>query len=494
MWFLRGGRLPRHLECSALALVRARHGLAASKQHPTVYLSITHCGPHADDLGHLLHKHPARLHEAALGFGTARVFYPIAGKGECTAVLAVEVDPVGLVRSDSARQGGWALGQYVNDRPFAASSFLSVAISRVFGTALNGRCVIRPELVDKPLDLVANLPVIQAPDGLLQKLFCPIGYEVISRRLPLDPAFPTWGESRYHDLTLRATKPLHELLRHLFVLIPALDRDKHYWVGADEIDKLLAKGEGWLAGHPECDWIVRRYLKYQHRLANEAISRLMPEDGTDRRTEESEREWPAHSTASLHDQRLDAVASRIAALNPESVADLGCGEGKLTRRLLKETRIPRLLAMDVSTRSLEILNERLDRLPPAVRSRATVILGSLIYRDSRLAGHDVAALVEVIEHLDPDRLESLEAVVFAHAAPRHVFVTTPNREYNVLFEGMKPGALRHGDHRFEWTRVEFREWAERVAANHGYQATLEPLGEEHAEHGAPSQLAIFSKP
>lgn len=460
-------------------------------------LTLTHRGPPADALSHLLHKHPARLHEVALGFGMARVFYPRLSDSECTAALTVEIDPVGLVRSDGARKGGWALGQYVNDRPYAASSFLSVAISRTFGTALNGRCEKRPEWVDRPLDLQVRLPVIQAPEGLLEKLFAPLGYEISSQRLPLDPAFPMWGDSRYYDLTLRATRPLHEVLRHLFILIPALDRDKHYWVGRDEIDKLLAKGEGWLADHPEREWIVRRYLKSQRRLASEAIARLVPEEDTEDQTtdpEEIEEPEPAPDRPpSLHDQRLDAVAARIAALSPESVADLGCGEGKLTRRLLKQTRIPRLLAMDVSTRSLEILNDRLDRLPAAVRARATVILGSLIYRDSRLAGYDIAALVEVIEHLDPDRLEALEAVVFAHAAPRHVFVTTPNREYNVLFEGMKPGSLRHTDHRFEWTRAEFHDWAERVASRHSYHVTLEPLGDPHPEHGAPSQLAVFRK-
>lgn len=457
-----------------------------------MFLSITHRGENATDLGHLLHKHPARVHETDLGFGTARVFYPSAGASECTAVLTVEIDPVGLVRSESARQGDWALGQYVNDRPYTASSFLSVAISRMFGTALNARCAKRPELVDKPLDLEARLPVIQAPEGLLEKLFAPLGYEVTSHRLPLEPAFPAWGESRYHDLTLRATRPLHELLRHLFVLIPALDRDKHYWVGPAEIDKLIAKGEGWLAGHPERDWIIRRYLKYQRRLANEALSRLVPDAEPTDPAEDAD--LPAPTTPpSLHDHRLDTVADRIAALNPDSVADLGCGEGKLTRRLLKQSRIPRILAMDVSSCSLEILNERLARLPDAVRSRVTVILGSLIYRDSRLAGHDAAALVEVIEHLDPDRLDALEQSVFAHAAPRHVFVTTPNREYNVLFEGMKPGALRHSDHRFEWTRAEFRDWAQCVATSHGYTVTTEALGEEHPEHGAPSQMAVFSR-
>jgi 3' terminal RNA ribose 2'-O-methyltransferase Hen1 len=460
-----------------------------------VQLHLTNRTPDATDLGHLLHKHPARCHGGELAFGQATVFYPEASPECCTAVLAVEVDPVGLVRSEGARQGGWALGQYVNDRPYAASSFLSVAISRIFGTALNGRCTKRPELVDKPLDLEARLPVVQAPEGMLEKLFAPLGYTVASRRLPLEPAFPDWGESRYHELILRATLPLHVLLKHLFVLVPALDRDKHYWVGREEIDKLLEKGEGWLAGHPEREWIVRRYLKYQKRLTREALERLAPEPEPEEDGDEAAdtgAEEAAERKISLHDIRLDRVAEAIAALDPKSVIDLGCGEGRLLGRLLKNTRIPKVLGMDVSSRALEIALERLDRLPPSRREgRLELFLGSLIYRDSRLRGHDVGALVEVIEHLDPDRLESLEEVVFADAAPRTVFVTTPNREYNVLFEGMKPGAMRHGDHRFEWTRAEFREWAERVAAMHGYAVTYEPLGEEDPEHGPPSQMAIF---
>jgi 3' terminal RNA ribose 2'-O-methyltransferase Hen1 len=461
-------------------------------------LSITNRGPDATDLGHLLHKHPARCHEVELAFGKATVFYPVAGTDECTATLLVEVDPIDMVRSAGARQGGWALGQYVNDRPYAASSFLSVAIARAYGTALNARCTKRPELVDQPLDLEAVLPVVPAGDPeILKRLFEPLGYTVETRRLPLDPAFPSWGESRYHHLVLRATLPLHLLLKHLFVLIGALDRAKHYWVGREEIDKLLAKGEGWLAHHPEKDWIVRRYLKYQVRLAREALERLAPEP------EEGDEEEEAADTGtepaverkiSLHEQRLDRVAELIASLQPASVIDLGCGEGKLLRRLLHQTKIPKITGMDVSSRVLEIAHERMERVPPFKRQgRMEIFLGSLVYRDSRLQGYDVAALVEVIEHLDADRLDSLEEVVFAAAAPRTVIVTTPNREYNVLFEGMKPGMLRHADHRFEWTRAEFRDWAERVASQHGYEVAFESLGEEHADHGPPSQMAVFTR-
>ncbi|RYD48874.1 MAG: methyltransferase domain-containing protein [Verrucomicrobiaceae bacterium] len=261
------------------------------------------------------------------------------------------------------------------------------------------------------------------------------------------------------------------------------------------MDKLLEKGEGWLAGHPEREWIVRRYLKYQKRLTREALERLAPEPEPEEGDEEAAdtgTEPAVERKISLHDVRLDRVAEAIAALDPKSVIDLGCGEGRLLARLLKTTKIPKILGMDVSSRALEIALERLDRIPASRREgRLELFLGSLIYRDSRLRGHDVSALVEVIEHLDPERLESLEEVVFADAAPRRVFVTTPNREYNVLFEGMKPGAMRHSDHRFEWTRAELREWAERVAATHGYEVSYEPLGEEDAEHGPPSQMAVF---
>ncbi|QJE96441.1 3' terminal RNA ribose 2'-O-methyltransferase Hen1 [Luteolibacter luteus] len=461
-------------------------------------LSITNRTPDATDLGHLLHKHPARGHEVELAFGKGLVFYSMATAEECTAHLLVEVDPIDLVRSANAKQAGWALGQYVNDRPYAASSFLSVAISRAFGTALNGRCTKRPELVDQPLDLELKLPVVPAGDGaILHKLFEPLGYQVTTRRLALDPAFESWGESCFHELVLRTVQPLHVVLKHLFVLIGALDRAKHYWVGRDEIEKLLAKGEGWLPDHPEKEWIVRRYLKYQTRLAREALERLAPEP----EEAEDDGEEPADSGAepavekkiSLHDVRLDRVAELVAALHPQSVVDLGCGSGKLICRLLKQTKIPKIVGMDVSSHVLEIAHDHLERIPPFQRLRAEIFLGSLVYRDSRIHGHDVATLVEVIEHLDGDRLDALEEVVFAAAAPRHVMVTTPNREYNVLFEGMKPGTLRHTDHRFEWTRAEFREWADRVAGAHGYEVTYEGLGEEDAAHGAPSQMAIFTR-
>jgi 3' terminal RNA ribose 2'-O-methyltransferase Hen1 len=459
----------------------------------TMLLSITNKGPDADALGYLLHKNPANVHTSSLAFGEAFVFYPDTPEGECTAVLLVEINPIDLVRSKGARQANWALGQYVNDRPYVASSFLSTAISRVYGTALNGTCQKRPELVSQELELTVNLPAFPAPGGReqLERLFGPLGYEITSQSAVLDPNFPEWGESNYHNITLSKTCTLQSLLQHLFVLIPVFDRQKHYWVGEKEIEKLLSKGEDWLENHPERDWIVSRYLKHQRGLTREALARLTPEP---EEPEEEAEEPEVEKKISLHSIRLDRVTDLVKSLTPSAVLDLGCGEGKLLFRLLKKTSISKITGMDVDSRSLEIAHDRLvTRARSKYQKRLTLLQGSLIYRDSRLTDHDIATLVEVIEHLDPPRLDALSRVVFECARPTHIIITTPNIEYNVLFETMKPGQLRHRDHRFEWTRAEFEAWSQKVAETHGYQVTFEPLGEEDATHGAPSQLAHFSR-
>ena len=154
-----------------------------------------------------------------------------------------------------------------------------------------------------------------------------------------------------------------------------------------------------------------------------------------------------------------------------------------------------IVGMDVSARSLEIASQRLKlaELPERQRERIRLLHGALTYRDARLAGYDAAAAVEVIEHLDPDRLAAFERVLFEFARPATAVITTPNREYNANFPGLAARALRHPDHRFEWTRAEFAAWAERVAGAHGYRVTFEPVGGVDPEHGAPTQMGIFRR-
>ena len=453
-------------------------------------LSTTHTP--ATDLGYLLHKHPGRAQAFRLPFGEAHVFYPEASETRCAAALVLDIDPVRLTRRGGAPS--FALQPYVNDRPYATSSFMSVALARVFKSALQGQCREKPALADTPLPLQATLSALpcrsrgdEGGEALLKRLFEPLGYAVQAERYPLDPAFPAWGDSDYFSVTLSGTLTLSALLRHLYVLTPVLDDAKHYWVDQDEVEKLLARGAGWLEQHPERALIARRYLKHQRGLASSALAALAsfvdePEPTT---------KIDGASTLRLHDERLAWVHQKLKESGARRVLDLGCGEGKLLKRLVHDPQFTHLAGMDVSTRSLAKAAARLE--PSHAKDRVDLFQGSLLYRDSRLAGFDAAALVEVIEHLEPFQLGALEQSVFAHARPQTVILTTPNRDYNARFGTGE--ALRHPDHRFEWTRAEFRAWAQGVAKRYGYALELSAISTdllpEDPDLGAPTQVGVF---
>ena len=460
-----------------------------------MFLTLTTTYVPATDLGYLLHKNPAKVQAFPLAFGTAHVYYPEATANRCTAVLLLDVDPISLVRDRKGPSGdGGLLDQYVNDRPYAASSFLSVAIAQVFGSALNGTSRDRPELTEMPLPLrakVAALPC-RGGEGFLRRLFEPLGYEVTATHHPLDEQFPEWGPGPYFTVELAATCRLHELLSHLYVLIPALDNEKHYWVDEAEVAKLLKHGEGWLAAHPERERIAERYLKRQRKLVRSALGQLAGDVESAADEEATAPEEAIEAKLSLHEHRLRQVAAAIKATGAKRVLDLGCGEGKLLRLLAAEPQFAEIVGVDVSSRALEIAEERMRRGRFSdVPGRVKLLHGSLMYRDARLGGFDAAAVVEVIEHLDPPRLAAFERVLFEFARPTTVVLTTPNVEYNVKFPNLPAGQLRHRDHRFEWTRAEFRAWAERVAAKHGYAVEIVAAGEEDPAVGAPTQMGVF---
>ncbi len=314
-------------------------------------------------------------------------------------------------------------------------------------------------------------------------------------------AGPDGSRSRYVDLRLSGYGKLAALLNQLYVLVPVLDDDKHYWVGDDEVRKLLDKGAGWLDAHPLKDLIVRRYLVHRRTLARSALARLAPEAAE----EEADTEAPASRRGAseialeapirLHDIRLDSVVSLLRDASVASVADLGCGEGKLLSRLVKEPWAKRIFGVDAAARDLDFAAKRLKMgVPGGPRDgRVTLLHGALTYRDRRWAEAEAAALVEVIEHLDPERLPALERVVFGDAKLKVIVVTTPNADYNVLFTNLAPGTLRHADHRFEWTREQFRGWAARIEERFGYVATFEDIGPVHETFGAPTQSVVFTR-
>ncbi|WP_432056462.1 3' terminal RNA ribose 2'-O-methyltransferase Hen1 [Streptomyces sp. bgisy022] len=462
----------------------------------------------ATDLGFLLHKHPDKAQSFSTTCGRAHVFYPEADADRCTVALLLEVDTVALVKRGRGKGRGGApdaaLAQYVNDRPYAASSLLSVALGNVFSSALRGVCAARPAIPGLPRPLRVEVPALPARGGaaLVHRLFEPLGWTVTADPVPLDTTFPEWGDSRYVRLVLESdTLTLAEALRHLYVLLPVLDDAKHYWVSPDDVDKLLRVGEGWLPGHPEHRLITSRYLTRRWSLTRQALERLelvrlAESDDSDvqeidnavaEETETEEKPTP------LAVQRRDAVLAALREAGAARVLDLGCGQGQLVQALLRDPAYTEIVGLDVSMRALTIASRRLklDRMGERQAARVKLLQGSLAYTDRRLKGYDAAVLSEVIEHVDLPRLPALEYAVFGAARPRTVVVTTPNVEYNVRWESLPAGHVRHGDHRFEWTRDEFRAWAAKVAERHGYTVEFRPVGPDDPEVGPPTQMAVF---
>ncbi|MER5373128.1 3' terminal RNA ribose 2'-O-methyltransferase Hen1 [Streptomyces sp. NPDC002553] len=463
----------------------------------------------ATDLGFLLHKHPDNAQAFSTSYGRASVLYPEADDRRCTAALLLEVDAVALVRRGKGKGRGGApdaaLAQYVNDRPYAASSLLAVALSAVFSSAMRGVCNAKPELPSQPRPLRIEVPVLPARGGpeLVRRLFEPLGWAVDVEPVALDAEFPEWGDSRYVRLVLESqTLTLAESLRHLYVLLPVLDDAKHYWVASDEVDKLLRAGEGWLPEHPEQKLITSRYLSRRWSLTRQAMERLelvRLAEADDSEVEEIDNAVAAETEAEekptpLAVQRREAILAALGASGAARVLDLGCGQGQLVQALLKDPKFTEIVGVDVSMRALTIASRRLklDRMGERQASRVKLMQGSLAYTDNRLKGYDAAVLSEVIEHLDLPRLPALEYAVFGAARPRTVLVTTPNVEYNVRWESLPAGHVRHGDHRFEWTREEFRAWATSVAERHGYEAEFVPVGPDDPEVGSPTQMAVFT--
>ncbi|HEU0028886.1 MAG TPA: 3' terminal RNA ribose 2'-O-methyltransferase Hen1 [Ktedonobacterales bacterium] len=459
-------------------------------------LTLTRHAPNAADIGYVLGKNPASVFQREFSGGVVWAFYPEVSDEHVTIALVTEIDPIALVRGPAPLTH---LGQYINDRPYVASSLTSVALRVAFSSALSGKGAHDER--DTPARWVVKLPAVACDAGeeMITRILAPLGYAVTVTQAPLDARFPQWGPADIYSVTLEGETTAHNLLSHLYVLLPVLDNTKHYYVGDDESEKLLAHGGEWLAGHPERELIARRYLRYKRPLVESALARLAERDPA---LSEAEAEAgadqpsdPAEQAQGLHEQRLNTVMAAIREVGARSLADLGCGEGRLLTLAMRERELTRLFGMDVSSVALARAARRLhvDSLSAAQRARLTLAQGSLLYRDERLAGFDVAALVEVIEHLDAARLNAMERVVFHHAQPKRVIVTTPNRDYNVHWEAVGEQRLRHHDHRFEWTRTECQAWAERVARTYRYRAVWQGIGPEEPDIGAPSQMVIFDR-
>ena len=475
-------------------------------------LTITTNRQPATDLGFILHKHPDRVQEFPVTYGTAHVFYPQADQDLCTAALVVEIDPIKLTKRGSTNNPlpEEAIQDYVNDRPYAASSHLVGAMADVFSSAMAGHCKERPELPTTVLPLVVKVATVPCRHGdeLIHRMFAPLGYQVETEPIPLDDQFPNWGNSRYYNLTLTTNKTVQDLLRQLYVLIPVLDNSKHYWIGDDEVNKLMRMTDGWLDSHPEKDIITRRYLRHRRNLvekANSAIAQAQedddnaPDTSTEAAALPAQRREPTEADIEkpmrLSTMRINAVTEALHKCGATDVVDLGCGEGQLLEQLIKEPRFNRILGTEVSTFAISSAERklRLKSMSPEQRKRIDIIQSSLIYRDQRIHGFQAAVAMEVIEHIDPPKITAFAQVVLGEAQPGTLVITTPNVEYNALFTMLRSSGLRHRDHRFEWTRTQFQQWATQTADQYGYQVLFEGIGNEDPEHGHPTQMAVFTK-
>ena len=461
-------------------------------------LTITYTGQNTTDLGYLLYKNPYRPQVFTLNHGKAYIFYPEVSYERTTAALLLDIDPIDLARGKVTSNTG-GLFDYVNDRPYVSSSFLSTALSRVFGTAMSGRADAHQALSDSPLDLSATITMLpcRGEQEKLNSVFAPLGYKVSYESFVSDEKFPNWGESNYVNLTISGKLRLRDLLKHLYVLIPVFDRQKHYWVGAAEVEKLLRIGEDWLPAHPEKAYIASRYLNRRRSLVNLAFERLAMAnalDGDALPTEAEEDEEAREPKLNLNQQRLGSVIAALKSSGAQQVIDLGCGEGNLLKLLVKEGQFTRITGVDVSHVALERASAKLklERAGDSMRKRIQLFQGALTYKDARFAGYDAVCVTEVVEHLDLPRLAAFERVLFEFARPPVVVLTTPNKEYNVHYQYLYGDALRHGDHRFEWSRQEFRAWAERVAAEFGYTAHFSEIGDVDEACGAPTQMGVFT--
>ncbi|RZA27031.1 MAG: 3' terminal RNA ribose 2'-O-methyltransferase Hen1 [Proteobacteria bacterium] len=456
-----------------------------------MFLSISTQHHPASDLGFLFHKHPDRVHKLDLPFGKATVYFSELSAERSTAILQVEVDSIGLVR-------GWGGGGnshedlYVNDRPYVSSSLFSLALSKAYRSAMNGVSKERPELALSSLPFDVYIPTLSSPLGkeAIVEVFEPLGYELVIEETPLDAKFVEWGEGRFYQVTLRNTLPLSMLLKHLYILLPVLDGSKHYWVHQDEITKLIEKGKGWLSEHPSRHKIIKRYLKNQKDLAREAALKL-----ADSSSESSPTIMPVDKPPSLNDLRMRSVVETLKASNCSRVIDMGCGPGVLIKELLKDRQFTDILGVDVSPHALKRAKVRLgyDDLSENQKKRLSLMQGSLVYNDKRFHGYDAIALVEVIEHIEPERLSTVERVLFEFSRPLTIIITTPNKDFNLSIKALGADRMRHRDHRFEWSAQEFQQWALGIAKQYGYSVRFQDIGRETIDSIAPTQMGVFTR-
>lgn len=474
-----------------------------------MFLSISVSGEHAPDLGFVLYKHPDRVFEKSNSKGHMTGVFTENREDLAEFCLVVEIDPVERVRGVNWDRG---IASYVEPMPFLAASHMSQAISQVLGSAMNGTLASKDPVIDarvkasgvKPWPLTIKVGPVRCSPHMIEWLFAELGWsvEIVSHNLDV-PGVSEDDDRPLHVFTLKGEATVSDALSQLYVLLPVLDPNRHYFYDESEARKLFDKGGEWLRNHSSKDLIISRYLSKSKELrehARQLFGNFQEKKDTDEliaETEEMMRDWEAPDDNSPHQQRHSKIIEDIASWGARRVIDLGCGEGRLLERLVRIAPDMRVVGIEPSGRELDRARKRLSNNPGKnLDQRVEFVHGSAMYGDERFKDFDAAILSEVIEHVDEDRLSLLSRSVFGIMAPRRVIITTPNGDYNRVF-GLRPGEFRHADHRFEWTLAECQAWVDGITAAYPYEAEITPVGGRNADadesHGEVSHYIVFTK-
>jgi 3' terminal RNA ribose 2'-O-methyltransferase Hen1 len=442
-------------------------------------LSLTVRGPGAEAVSYLLAKNPNNLYERGEKGLTVRLVYPVFSSEKVQFLIFVKTDPIDLVKNSPDL---FDITHYINDREFAASSIFVTSIRKALGTALNGKPKEEyASWVEHRFEMELSFGPVATDlsNRELEALFAPMGYTVKME----------YGESFIREkssakfITLIGNQTLQNALKHLSILIPVIDNYKHYYIDERELEKLDRYGEGWLENHPLKALILRRSLRFQKMISQSKFYEK------ETRTVEKY-EIPK---VRLNDLRYEAIINYIKALpKNESIVDLGAGEGKLSVKLGFIEGVQEILSVEPSNKARLKAMERFEQIKEKqgfVEPKS--VPGSLYYFDERLINKDVMILCEVIEHIEEYRLARVFETIFKDYRPNVLILTTPNQEYNVIYD--MDEKMRHHDHRFEWTRAEFREKCEAWLSSYPYQVSFQGIGEEHPTFGQPTQMAIFTR-
>lgn len=441
-------------------------------------------GKGANNLSYFFGKHPDNPFIRETKYGVVECKFLKYEENEAKVYFTFLPNGLSLIKESDYKN----LEDYINDREFSLSSIFLTNIRSSIGYVLSGG----KEGIEEPLSYSVSLSPISTklPDHAIEELFAPLGYQVIISKIESDYEFEI-NSGRVIDLQIEKEIDIVSLFKQIFVLIPVIDNYKHYQIDQNDADKLLRYGDGWLEHHPKKNLITNRFVGYKKSLANEVIQILDQKEQNQDDVVEVKTE-PETKTP-LGKLRYSAFSDKIRELDVSSVVDMGAGEGRLLELFVQNENLEEIFACEPTLRGIEKMKRLTEILhrKKKVKVEPTILQSSLFYQDERLVGKDALVLCEVIEHIEIERIDDVLSNLLSFYQPTYLIFSTPNYEYNDVY-GLE-GKFRHNDHRFEMTRNEFFDFANKHAIEQNYSLEIIGIGEEHETLGFPTQMAILKK-